>query len=76
MLGLIWALLVWIATTWVLDANASGDARGTAATYLFVGMILFVLMGVIVTSYQSAQNQLRQTLLFAFLEAEARGIGD
>jgi len=69
-LGLAWALLVWVTANWVLDPSVSNEVRNGAVSYAFVVLFLFLGFGATVACYQMAKNQLHQTLLFAFLEAE------
>lgn len=78
-LGLIWALLFWVASNWVLAPNVSTSVRSGAASYWLVGFFVFVVLVVVFTSYREAHRILSQTIAFAFLEAEAireKGVRD
>lgn len=75
-LGLFWASLIWVTSQWVFGGGVPQEMRDSAFSYVVVGAILFFMAGVVVTSYQMAQNNLSQTILFAFLDFEQRQMSD
>ncbi len=70
-LGVMWALIVWVLGNWVFDTEVSDTVRDAVLAYSFVATLFFLLVGAAVACYQLAQNKLRQTIAFSFLEAEA-----
>lgn len=71
LLGFIWALLIWVATNWVLAPDVSATVRSGAASYGLLGFFVYTVFVVIFSGYRQAHRMLNETIAFAFLEAEA-----
>lgn len=69
-MGIGWAALAWFATNQILATDLTVPQRSAGTTWGLGCFVLFLVIGLLGSSYTSAWRLLMQTVDFAFLDAE------
>jgi hypothetical protein len=69
-MGIGWAALAWFAANQILATNLTAAERSAGTTRGLGCFALFLIIGLLGSSYTSAWRLLMQTMDFAFLDAE------
>ena len=70
-LGLVWAVMAWLAAQWIFAPDVAASVRSGAISYGVALVIVFLFLGAAFASYREAHRTLSETIAFAFLQARS-----